>query len=329
MMKKIYTSLAFVFIVTLGFGQWNVYTCDVLPVAAGWDYQDSLPGPQNNISIVAVDTFTVLNFYSPNTYDPSGQRDNARMTFDMKFDSATNEATVVVRTKGYSQEDYLFDSISTILELGLRPGTSGNRDLMRVNYVDGEDGYTTEVDLKRVDSTYSIGDDNWHTFRVTMNGESGEYTVYLDEDPTPVISGISDKSGHDDNEIRLGDEAGATVGGYIDWIAWNSSGRYAPGEGEALPGYIFVDGRDDNVSVRDEETFSVKVYPNPARDYLHISNIQPGSEISLYDITGKRTMYKVMETSTETINTSMLPSGLYFVKVRNGSGVQTEKLILE
>ncbi|MCF8379028.1 MAG: T9SS type A sorting domain-containing protein [Bacteroidales bacterium] len=328
-MKKVYTSVAFIFIVMMGFGQWKVYTGSALPETAGWGVAENLPGPQNNESIVMVDTFQVLNFYSPNTYDPTGTKDNARKTFNMKFDSATVEATIIVRTKGYSQEDYLFDSVSTILELGFRPNTSGNRDLMTVNYVDGEGGYTTEVDLKRVDSTYSIGDDMWHTFRITMNSESGEYTVYLDENPTPVISGFSTKSGHDDNEIRLGDEGSATVGGYIDWIAMNSSGRYAPGEGEALPEYIFVDGRDNLVSVTEERTDIFRVYPNPARDYLNISTIQRGSEVSLYDITGKRMMYKIINTTKETLNTRDLPSGLYFVKVRNVKGVQTEKLILE
>jgi hypothetical protein len=271
----------------------------------------------------------VLNFYSPNTYDPTGTKDNARKTFDMKFDSATVQATVVVRVKGYSQENYLFDSISTILELGLRPGKSGNRDLLSVNYVDGEGGYTTEVDLKRVDSTYSIGDDKWHTFRITMDAETGEYVVYLDEDPTPVISGFSTKSGHDDNEIRLGDEGGATVGGYIDWIAMNSTGMYAPGEGDALPENIFVDGRDDIVSVKDKKLNSLRIYPNPARNFVNIATDQPGSEVILSDITGKRLLYMIMDTTQETLNTSFLPSGLYFVTVKNVNGSQTDKLILE
>jgi len=328
-MKKIYTSIALIFIAILGFGQWNVYTCNELPEAAGWGIQDNLPGPQNSESIVTVDTFTVLNFYSPNTYDPSGEKDNARKTFDMEFDSATVQATVVIRTKGYSQEDYLFDSISTVLELGLRPGESGYRDLLSVNYVDGEGGYTTEVDLKRLDKTYSIGDDKWHTFRITMDAETGEFNVYLDEDPTPVISGITTDKTHDDNEMRLGDEGNATVGGYIDWIAWNSTGMYAPGEGDALPDNIFVDGRDDNVSVNDKNSNSLRMYPNPARNYLNISTDQPGSEINIFDITGKQKFHMTMNSSRETIHTSFLPAGVYIVSVRSGNSVHTGKLMVE
>ncbi len=328
-MKKIYTSIALIFIAGMSFGQWSVYTCNVLPESAGWGIQDNLPGPQNKESIVTVDTFTVLNFYSPNTYDPTGTKDNARKTFDMKFEPGTVQATVAVRTKGYSQEEYVFDSISTILELGMRPSESGFRDLLKVNYVDGEGGYTTEVDLKRVDSTYSIGDDEWHTFRITMNAETGEYTVYLDEDPTPVISGLSDKSGHDDNEMRLGDEGSATVGGYIDWIAWNSTGMYAPGEGDALPDNIFVDGRDDVVSVNDKNSNSLRIYPNPAKNYLNISTDQPGSEINIFDITGKQKFHMTMNSSRETIHTSFLPPGVYIVSVRSGNGVQTGKLMVE
>ena len=328
-MKKIYTSIVFIFIAGLSFGQWSVYTCNDLPEAVGWKYQHNVPGPQNSESIVTVDTFTVLDFYSPNTYDPAGVRNDARRNFRMEFDS-TKQVTVVVRVKGYSQEDYLFDSISTIFEAGLRPGKpSGFRDIFSVNYVDGEDGYTTAVNLMRVDSTYHIGDDKWHTFRIAMDGEAGEFAIYLDEDPTPVISGITTDKTHDDNEIRFGDEGKQTVGGYIDWIAWNSTGMYAPGEGDALPENVFVDGRDDLVSVNDKNSNPYIIYPNPARTFVNIATDQPGSEVILSDITGKRLLYMIMNTTQETLNTSFLPSGLYFVTVKNGNGNQTNKLILE
>ena len=320
--------MVLILIAGLSFGQWKVYTCNELPVAAGWEIQHDVPGPQLSESIVTVDTFTVLNFYSPNTYDPAGVRNDARKNYRMKFDS-TLKATVVVRVKGYSQEDYLFDSITTVFQAGLRPGISGFREMLYVNYVKGEGGYTTEVKLRRMDSTYHIGDDKWHTFRIAMDGEAGEFAVYLDEDPTPVISGFATTHTHSNNQFRFGDENDATVGGYIDWIAMNSTGMYAPGEGDALPDYIFVDGRDDIASVNDKKSNSLRIYPNPARNFINISTDQPGSEVILSDITGKRLMYKIMNTTQETLNTSFLPSGLYFVTVKNGSGNQTDKLILE
>lgn len=60
------------------------------------------------------------------------------------------------------------------------------------------------------------------------------------------------------------------------------------------------------------EVFSgVKVYPNPARDIIHISS-KSAIEYSLYNTLGQL----VHKGASEAINTSEYPSGLYFLKVK-------------
>lgn len=66
------------------------------------------------------------------------------------------------------------------------------------------------------------------------------------------------------------------------------------------------------------------VSPNPAKDFVTISNVARGSDVSLYDMTGKQ-LYSTKATGTTvTINTSSYQSGVYILKVDG----QSSKLLI-
>jgi hypothetical protein len=68
----------------------------------------------------------------------------------------------------------------------------------------------------------------------------------------------------------------------------------------------------------------LKVYPNPAKDYVVISNISKGENISVYDLSGKILFQTKSPGNSLNINTSSYKNGIYLVKV----GEKTTKIIV-
>ncbi len=72
---------------------------------------------------------------------------------------------------------------------------------------------------------------------------------------------------------------------------------------------------------------SVKLYPNPVSDELHIS-ISDNNEIqkiSIYNIVGQ--LVKTVNGNNDTINTSDLKNGVYLVKIQTNEGTVDKKII--
>ncbi len=68
----------------------------------------------------------------------------------------------------------------------------------------------------------------------------------------------------------------------------------------------------------------LKVYPNPAKDHVVISNISKGANISVYDLSGKMLFQTKSPGNSLNINTSSYKNGIYLVKV----GEKTTKIIV-
>lgn len=72
---------------------------------------------------------------------------------------------------------------------------------------------------------------------------------------------------------------------------------------------------------------SIKVYPNPVRDILNISqtNNETIKSISVYNLLGQQLLYISMESNEASINVSQLKTGNYIVKLETQSGTLTQK----
>ncbi len=87
-------------------------------------------------------------------------------------------------------------------------------------------------------------------------------------------------------------------------------------------GYIYVGG----VGVDELSQNSIRVYPNPVKDVVTIetgSNIQ---QVQIFNITGQIVMTEQASSKSVTLNTSMLRSGIYFLKVKTDSGSFDKKI---
>lgn len=87
---------------------------------------------------------------------------------------------------------------------------------------------------------------------------------------------------------------------------------------------------DTNLSVDGSELKKFKMYPNPAKEVLYISNINFPATLNIYDVTGKLLVETKVETNETAISTDGLGAGIYMVNVTDNAGVSsTSKLAVK
>ena len=59
----------------------------------------------------------------------------------------------------------------------------------------------------------------------------------------------------------------------------------------------------------------IKIYPNPTNSIIKISGINPHEEIKIYDVLGN----EILKSMQKEIDVSSLPSGMYYLKIGNGT----------
>jgi len=95
--------------------------------------------------------------------------------------------------------------------------------------------------------------------------------------------------------------------------------------------YIYTHGRGiwtanlkNNLvaSVKKTPTISLKIYPNPATDYIHLET--KADLIKVYNSSGQ----EIISTSNKTIATATWPSGTYFVEVKRNGSASVKKVVV-
>ena len=84
----------------------------------------------------------------------------------------------------------------------------------------------------------------------------------------------------------------------------------------------------DSSMATDEMTASeFKIYPNPVKDILNISNEKTIEKAEIFDLTGKTFIQKAINSNQTEIDMSRLPAGIYLVKIQSEGKTQTQKVI--
>jgi len=92
----------------------------------------------------------------------------------------------------------------------------------------------------------------------------------------------------------------------------------------------FTFSNDNTMNIKKINTHSsVKLYPNPFREDLIISNEKKLDEIAVFDLTGKRLMFiNQINSNNIKLDLSFLASGSYFVQIKDSQGsLLIEKVI--
>ncbi|HSD14147.1 MAG TPA: T9SS type A sorting domain-containing protein [Flavobacterium sp.] len=82
------------------------------------------------------------------------------------------------------------------------------------------------------------------------------------------------------------------------------------------------------LSVQENNISGLNVYPNPAKDFLHITTAANGVKtVSIYDLVGKQVLNTT--TANEVIEISSLNAGVYMVKITEEGKTATRKLVIK
>lgn len=73
----------------------------------------------------------------------------------------------------------------------------------------------------------------------------------------------------------------------------------------------------------------VQIYPNPAKDLIHIYSSKDIEYVELYSLGGQKLMHTGQCGTQFSIALGSLQQGLYLLKLRNADGVQTHKLVVD
>ena len=216
---------------------WGIYDGSVLPNASVPVFQES-SGTYNATENQIVDDIDVPS----NKYlwmDVSGNPQSQfywRMNFANHGVTVTN-LTVVLRVRGHVDRVMNLDLDMHYNDIRARVSLTRATKLLRIR-----NGSGTNVTLgEEFDPTA------WNTYRFAMTATA--VNVYLNENATPVLTFTPATSASSNRHFRFGDGDGTdNFGADIDWVIWDVSGAYAPGEGAPIPNPVVAPSWNTNLS---------------------------------------------------------------------------------
>ena len=185
-----------------------------------------------------------------------GYRSNTNENFRWRFDLDDQDSTItmVTRIRGIDEE------ASGMMHLDVR--AFGWRQKVRLN--------SSSIKLERSSPAVEAElpfdwNADYHTVRIVVTGRTT--SVYVDEQPTPLVTGESDDA-RDQSYFEWGKSGGDDYGAYVDWMAVNSSEASAPGTGTPLPADL-VPGVNDDANW---DVFRATARPEVETDFYALNN---------------------------------------------------------
>ncbi|MBR9919371.1 MAG: T9SS type A sorting domain-containing protein [Bacteroidetes bacterium] len=213
-MKNSYLTLllGFLFFSVSLYGQeWIVYNANEVPTDFGFS---SNSGSANSLVEVIDDPEIpgnkLLFYISPDT--------DSQYSFTNSLPATVNDLTIAMRVRGIPG----IDTLVRLFDLDVRFATVNLREKFIIDYDD-------DLKFERSGETAELtGAADWHIWRFVCNGSSNDWSLYVDEDDTPLIQSAS-PDGTSDQYFKMGDGSGGnSMGSLIDWVAWDTTGAYNP-----------------------------------------------------------------------------------------------------
>ncbi|MBU2493139.1 MAG: T9SS type A sorting domain-containing protein [Bacteroidetes bacterium] len=175
---------------------------------------------------------------------------------------------------------------------------------------------------------------DWHIIRFTL--QNGTAKVYVDENSTPIFDVVA--GGSSNNYMKVGETStGGLYGSYLDWMVWDVSGAYGPGEGTPLPETLSGLTSVDKFNAELPSNFELSQnYPNPFNPSTQISFsiVNPGfTSLDVFNLLGQKVAQLVNEelavgTYKVNFNAVNLPSGIYLYRIKSGLFNDVKKMML-
>jgi hypothetical protein len=179
-------------------------------------------------------------------------------------------------------------------------------DLPFVDYLDlaqqgsdiSGDGYTIEVAYPWEGLAYAAG---------------AEVTDPIDWVTTNVNGGLEIAF-----DIQLNDDDG---GGRVNMLSWASEPKEPYGNSGTWGGLKLV----VSTGIKANST-GVQVFPSVTNDFISVS-MKNLKKIEIYDITGKSMISRSVQSDNQRFDVSSLNSGIYFIRLSNGTNSAVQKFI--
>ncbi len=85
-----------------------------------------------------------------------------------------------------------------------------------------------------------------------------------------------------------------------------------------------------NLGTENLKNRKIKIYPNPANDFIILESIKPIQSISIYNPLGKNMYYNSeIRSDKQAIDIGYFKSGLYFIEIKTLSGIVKAKIIIQ
>lgn len=81
------------------------------------------------------------------------------------------------------------------------------------------------------------------------------------------------------------------------------------------------------IGIRNANSSSITVYPNPAKDILTIAGTADSKDVVIYDIAGNAVLRTRSSAATMRIGVEGLSSGVYFMNIHTADGVTTKRFV--
>lgn len=321
--------------------QWVVYDCSTLPentTSDGvlWEENDNTSGiTENGVS----DLFSLVD-------DPeiTGNKNVQIEEFDgLSKESFSNDWGIVDPNTGLT---FVFRAKASE---GMLAVTTSEENTYRIAYVSPRNGafreefsieYPDTLELKyagdKIRLHFPTAAD-WHIYRLTMQGDLVK--LYVDENPTAIAEGITTKT-TSNNYIKVGKTttANSIYGGLFDWIIWDKSGAFAPGEGTPLPSTLTgltTSVKELNSNIPNNFDLSQN-YPNPFNPSTIINfslNETSNIVLRIYDVSGalvETLVDKEMSAGNYSVtwDASNFAAGVYFYKLMANEKLAINKMVL-
>ena len=256
---KYFVTMFFALIICVGnlFAQWNVWDGSTLPmdsINTSWywgEWDPDAPAAPLYSTIIDDPDITgnkILRFEESNGA--------GKETFNVDWEAdPTTGATLVFRAKALNAGSFNRD-----IDLYVHNGQYRERLV-------SNNGSELKFNKSGASVAYDVSD--WHIYRITIHAD--QIVLYIDEEELSWLE--TSGEAHTDNKFLFGDNGSATIGIYYDWMIWDISGPYPPGQGDPLPpeltGFTAINQNSSNIPDQFELDQN---YPNP---------FNPSTEITL------------------------------------------------
>ncbi len=222
------------------FAQWTKYDAHVLPNATVPAFSTSSGSFSADENIIVADPDVTGNHFL--RMDVPGHADGPatqtqfywRMNF-ANHNVAVTDLTVVMRVKGNPARDMAMDIDMHYNDIRSRISVHNATNQARVRNGIGND------------TILPVTVTEWNTYRFAMSATETRLFINEATEPSLVFTPQTASSGN--RHFRFGDgDSGNTFGADIDWVIWDVTGAYAPGEGTAIPEVIVTPSWDANLA---------------------------------------------------------------------------------